>query len=152
MRHNRLSKILPTFTLKGRINTFKYHVSCTGGKISVRINLLFYLFFTVVPSNSCVFLSSRLFVVNTFSSGLVGAEVSSVSWLGQLEFKSLIIAIVGFQLIITIISDLNSNCQLPKSADRTNFNTHKTCWECRVNNERPTGKKHTSVGWDDCAK
>ena len=26
------------------INTFKYHVSCTDGKISVRINLLFYLF------------------------------------------------------------------------------------------------------------
>ena len=33
------------------INTFKYHVSFTDGKISVRINLLFYLFFTVVPSN-----------------------------------------------------------------------------------------------------
>ena len=30
-------------------NTFKYHVLCTDGKISVRINLLFYLFFTVVP-------------------------------------------------------------------------------------------------------
>ena len=29
------------------INTFKYHVSCTDGKISVRINLLFYQFFTV---------------------------------------------------------------------------------------------------------
>ena len=28
------------------INTFKYHVSYTNGKISVRINLLFYLFFT----------------------------------------------------------------------------------------------------------
>ena len=26
------------------INTFKYHVSCTDGMISVRINLLFYLF------------------------------------------------------------------------------------------------------------
>ena len=25
--------------------TFKYHVSCPDGKISVRINLLFYLFF-----------------------------------------------------------------------------------------------------------
>ena len=25
------------------INTFKYHVSCTDGKISVRINLLFYV-------------------------------------------------------------------------------------------------------------
>ena len=54
------------------INNFKYHVSCTDGKISVRINLLFCLFFfTVVPSNTC-----RLFVVNTiFSTSLVGVEV-----------------------------------------------------------------------------
>ena len=67
------------------INTFKYHVSCTDGKISVRINLLFYLFFTVVPSNTCVFLSCRPFVVNTtFLTGLVGVKVSSVSWLGHL--------------------------------------------------------------------
>ena len=26
-------------------NTFEYHISCIDGKISVRINLLFYLFF-----------------------------------------------------------------------------------------------------------
>ena len=26
--------------------------------------------------------------------------------------------------------------------------THKTCWKCCINNERPTGKKHTNVGWD----
>ena len=53
--------------------------------ISVRINLLFYLFFsTVVPSNICVFLSRRPFVVNTtFSTGIVGVEVSSVTWFGQ---------------------------------------------------------------------
>ena len=31
------------FTLLPVINTFKFHVSCTDGKISVRINLLFYL-------------------------------------------------------------------------------------------------------------
>ena len=42
------------YRLNGGINTFKYHVSCTYGKISVRINLLFYLFFTVVSSNICV--------------------------------------------------------------------------------------------------
>ena len=65
---------------------------------SVIINLLFYLFFTVVPSNTSVFLSCRPFVVNrTFSTGLVGVDVSSVSWLGQLEFKSLIIVIFGLQ-------------------------------------------------------
>ena len=34
----------PDKDIKG-INTFKYHVSCADGKISVRINLLFYLFF-----------------------------------------------------------------------------------------------------------
>ena len=40
-----------------------------------------YLFFTVVPSNTFVFLSYRPFVVNTtFSTGIVGVEVSSVSW------------------------------------------------------------------------
>ena len=32
------------------------------------------------------------------------------------------------KLTITIISDLNSNCQLPKPGDRSDFNTHKTCW------------------------
>ena len=40
-------------------------MSCTDGKISIRINVLLYLFFTVVPSNFCVFLSCRPFVVNT---------------------------------------------------------------------------------------
>ena len=33
----------------------------------------------------------------TFSTGLVGVEVSTVSWLGQLKFKSSIIVTVGFQ-------------------------------------------------------
>ena len=62
----------------------------------VRINLP--LFSTVVPSNICMFLSCRPFVVITLLTGLVGVEVTSVSWLGQLtEFKSLIILIVGFR-------------------------------------------------------
>ena len=42
---------------------------------------------------------------------------------------------------ITITSDLNSNRQLPKPGDRSNFNTHKTRWKCFINNERPTGQK-----------
>ena len=85
----------------------------------IRINLLFYLFSTVLPFNSCVFIFCRPFVVNTtFSTGLVSFEVSSFSWLGQ------------------------------KTGDRRNFNTHKTCWKC-INDERPTEKKHTTVGWDD---
>ena len=32
-------------------------------------------------------------------------------------------------------------CLLPKPGDRSNFNTHKTCWKCCYNNERPTGQK-----------
>ena len=48
-----------------------------------RINLP--LFSTVVPSNICMFLSCRPFVlITTLSTGLVGVEVTSVSWLGQL--------------------------------------------------------------------
>ena len=43
------------------------------------------LFSTVLPSNSRLFLSCRPFVViTTLSTGLVGVEVTSVSWLGQL--------------------------------------------------------------------
>ena len=42
------------------------------------------LFSTVFPSNICMFLSCSSFVViTTFSTGLVGVEVTSVSWLGQ---------------------------------------------------------------------
>ena len=39
------------------INTFKYHDSCTDGKISVRINLLFYLYFppSSHPTSVCFF-------------------------------------------------------------------------------------------------
>jgi len=87
----------------------------------VRINLP--LFSTVVPSSMFIFLSCRPFVViTTLSTGLVGVEVTSVSWLGQLEFKSLIIVIVIFFFL-----NLNSNCQLPKPGDRSDFNTHETC-------------------------
>ena len=65
------------------VDTKKYHVFCTDGKISVRINLP--LFSTVVPAIIFVFLSCRPFVaITTLSTGLVGVEVTSVSWLGQL--------------------------------------------------------------------
>ena len=48
----------------------------------VRINLP--LFSTVLPFNSGLFLSCRPFVViTTFSTGLGGVEVTSVSWLGS---------------------------------------------------------------------
>ena len=65
----------------------------------VKINLP--LLSTVLPSNSMLFLSCKPFVViTTFSTGLVGVEVTSVSWVGQLTAKP---------------------------GDRSNFNTHKTC-------------------------
>ena len=58
-----------------KLNTFKYHVSCTDVKISVTINLLFYLFFHRRPIQHLLFLSCRYFVVNTtFSTGLEGVE------------------------------------------------------------------------------
>ena len=40
----------------------------------------------------------------------------------------------------------------PKPGDRRNFNTHKTRWKCRIKDKRPTGKKHTTVGWDNGGK
>ena len=40
------------------INTFKYHVLCTDGKISVRIILITY-FSTVVSLTSCVFFPGK---------------------------------------------------------------------------------------------
>ena len=45
-----------------------------------QLELIYYFtyFSTIVPSNICVFLSCKPFVVNaTFSSGLVGVEVST---------------------------------------------------------------------------
>jgi len=51
--------------LYDKINTFKYHILFTDGKVSVRINIVLPLFSTVVPSNSGMFLSYRPFVVNT---------------------------------------------------------------------------------------
>ena len=138
-----------------RINTFKYHVLCTNGKISISINLLFYLYFppsfhlTVLcfcPVDLSLLIQhfqQVLWVLKLFLSPALG------SW--QLEFKSLIIVIVGF-FKFQIISDLNSNRQLPKPGDRSDFNTHKTCWKCCYSKKRPTGQKHKYTSWDDGGK
>ena len=45
---------------QSKTSTFKYHVSCTDGKISVRIILITY-FSTVVPFTSCVYFPVGLF-------------------------------------------------------------------------------------------
>ena len=78
-----------------RLCLLKAH-DCTRSRETIRINLP--LFSTVVPASIFMFLSCRPFVaITTLSTGLVGVEVTSVSWLGQLtEFKSLIIVIVSF--------------------------------------------------------
>jgi hypothetical protein len=55
------------------VNTCKYHVSYTDGKISVRIHLFLLPIFPPSPHSIVVFLSCRPFVViTTFSTGLVG--------------------------------------------------------------------------------
>ena len=46
------------------VNTFKYHVSCIDGKISVRIIYFYYLFFNRRSTHWLCFLSCRPFVVN----------------------------------------------------------------------------------------
>ena len=67
------------------INIFKYHVSCTDGKISVRINLS--LLPTSPPSfhSIVVFYFLGLSLLSQHSQQvLLGVGVSYISWLGQL--------------------------------------------------------------------
>ena len=65
------------------ISNIMFHASM--GRFQLELIYCFTNYSTVVPSNICVFLSCRSLVVNkTFSSGLVGVEFPSVSWLGQL--------------------------------------------------------------------
>ena len=89
--------------------------------------MYFPYFSTVVPSNSCAFLSSRSFVVNTtFSTGLDTRPIENV----VLTTKGL--------------RKETHNCWMGRRC--------KTCWKCCINNERPTGNKHTTVGWNDGGK
>ena len=53
------------------------------GRFQLELINYFTYFSIIVPSNICVFLSCMSFVVNTFSTGLVGVEVTSVSWIEQ---------------------------------------------------------------------
>ena len=49
-------------------------------------------------------------------------------------------------LAIKIISDLNSNCQLPSEETEEETSTpNKTCWECWDNNVKLTGKKNKTI-------
>ena len=55
-------------------------------QLCFQLELIYYFtyFYIVVPSNICMLLSCRPFVVITLSTGLVGVEVTSVAWLEQL--------------------------------------------------------------------
>ena len=75
------------------------------GRFQSELIYYFTYFSTFVTSNSCVFLFSRPFIVNTFSTGLVMLKFILSPGLGswQLEFKSLIIIIVCFQNFVYIL-------------------------------------------------
>ena len=60
-------------------------INCLNENDGTRLELIYLYFSTFVPSNICIFLSCRPFVViTTLSTVLVGVEVTSISWLGQL--------------------------------------------------------------------
>ena len=63
--------------LRTIIDTFKFHVSCIDGKISVRIIYFYYLFLHRRPTHKLCFIYCRPFVVNvTFFTGIVVSSVS----------------------------------------------------------------------------
>jgi hypothetical protein len=147
--------------LEVQIIVSKYYKACF-----IQKNQLFYLHFPSAsdPTFVCFFPVGLSLLIQHFQGVLWVLKLPLSPGLGswQLEFKSLIIIIVGFKIClfvccflkptITIISDLNSNCQMPKPGDRSKFNTYKTFWKCCIKNEWPTGKKHSNIGWDDGGK
>ena len=131
------------------IKTLKYHVSCNDGNISVRINLLFYLFFTVVPSyDVCFFPVSFPSLCNIFKTScgcwsffyLLAWAVDS--WSLNHEYCNCWFP--NFVCCLVWAVYLGVQITLPKPGDRRNFNTHKTYSKCCINNERPT-ERNTQV-------
>ena len=96
-----LSKIL--FLRKAWINRILFNRESSrkewtiGIRYELEIIYYFTYFSTVVPSNICVFLSCKPFVNATFSTGLMGVEVTSVSRLGQLTVDNVVITTKGLQ-------------------------------------------------------
>ena len=81
------------------MNTFKYHVSCTDGKISVQINLFLLPIF--LPSSHSIVM---FFFPVGFSSlkrhsqqALLGAEVSSVSEPASRPVENVVLTTKGLQ-------------------------------------------------------
>ena len=61
------------------------HAPMARFQLESKLNLSLLSGFTVVPASIFMFLFCRPFVdITTLSTGLVGVEVTSVSWLGQL--------------------------------------------------------------------
>jgi hypothetical protein len=92
------------------INTFKYHVSCTDGKISVgiKIGITFIFWLHLHPIQLVVFVPIDLSSFLHLRHVLLGVEVSSIAWFEQLT--------IGVQIT-------DSNGQLPKLGDRRKFDT-----------------------------
>ena len=78
------------------------------GRFQLELIYYFTYFSTVVPSNICVFHTCRSFVFNTFSAGLVGDEVSSVSWHGIEETSTPTIPVENIVLTAKGLQDRNT--------------------------------------------
>ena len=98
-------------------DSFKYHAPCTVGKISVRINLLFYIFFHRRPiQNLCFFPVGLSLLIQHFQQVLWALKFLLSPGMGswQLGFKSLIIVIVGFRNVCLLLGlGLNSKINSP---------------------------------------
>ena len=96
-----------------------WKITCISSLCSIdkyNINLLLLPIFPPSSHSIVVFLSCRPFVVEaTFSTGLVGC------W--------------SFSCLLSTVSTAQARRQ-------KNSEPKKTYWECRVNDERPTGKKN----------
>ena len=95
-----ISKILFPILKSFYLYTFKYHVSCTNGKILVKIIYFYYLFFQRRPVQCCVFFPVGFSSLMRHFQQVLWAlkfllSCGLSSW--QFEFKSLIILIFGFQ-------------------------------------------------------
>ena len=68
-----------SFLQSRQYNTFKYHVSCTDGNISVRINLLFYLYFlpSSHPTSVCFFPVGLSLLISTVNFPSQETKVTS---------------------------------------------------------------------------
>ena len=47
---------------------------------------------------------------------------------------------------------MNPTVNCPCQETKETSTPYKTCWECRVNDERPTRKKNTTIEWGDGGK